>query len=354
MSRPLRQHLQRGPGRRGVEQARPAPQHRREDHPARPPERPGGPAAGPPPPATPPAGHRRRHLHRPDPQPGPRGHRRVPAPRHGHAAAAEVAPDNQSAVYGVTVHSDNNADRFLDLVLLDVTGQTVMIAADIGFTNYFIDEPGVTAGPRRNPRVGLRPDPGAVGHRIAGRLSGGPFILEPGPGNLLLAYSINGSPSLGLDYYPRWWFDRADDLAASGVGGAPNPRRAWLNGQPPPGPPPPAPSSQPRAGHDLATAHAGPGRGLAGHPRDRLARVDRAGDGEAALGVVAMVAGARADTAKAYSTEKRVNELARRHSTHVQFSTPLGSTTPPPGRYRALTPSPTASPSGRIRVLRRG
>ena len=153
----------------------------------------------------------------------------------------QLPADNQSAVFGVTVRSTQTGDRFLDLALLDVTGQTVIIADDGGgFTNYFIDEPDASAG------LGniLGSDYGRTQARsvteLLGPVSGGPFILEPGQGNLLLAYSKGGSPSLGLDYYSRWWFDRADDLAASGVGGAPPNPRAWLNGQPVPGPPPPA------------------------------------------------------------------------------------------------------------------
>ena len=150
--------------------------------------------------------------------------------------------DNQSAYYTVSVDSTIRADRFMDLLLLDSTGTTVLISHDHdGFTNYFIDEPSTTQG--------LGGILGSNGGRTQARsvtdslirLSGGPFVLEPGQGNLLFTYSSDsaGTPSLGLDYWPRWWFDRADDLTASGVAGAPPPR-AWLNGRPLPGPPPPA------------------------------------------------------------------------------------------------------------------
>ena len=58
-----------------------------------------------------------------------------------------LPPDNQSAYYTVSVDSDNRSDRFMDLLLLDQTGQTVLIVHDHdGFTNYFIDEPAATQG----------------------------------------------------------------------------------------------------------------------------------------------------------------------------------------------------------------
>ena len=41
----------------------------------------------------------------------------------------------------------------------------------------------------------------------------------------------------------------------------------------------------------------------------------------AALGVIAVIAGALSDTAKAYDTEKRVNAITGRHSSHVQVGT---------------------------------
>ena len=163
-----------------------------------------------------------------------------------------LPPDNQTAYYAVTVESRWSAgqpsagqvtgDRFMDLLLLDVTGQTVLLSHHGGgFTNYFLDEPDTTQGLGGILGSNLdRTQARSVTDALV-RLSGGPFVLEPGQGNLLLAYSADsaGSPSLGLDYYPRWWFDRADDLGASGPAGGGSPRASWLNGQPLPGPPPP-------------------------------------------------------------------------------------------------------------------
>ena len=58
-----------------------------------------------------------------------------------------LPPDNQSADYTVSVDSPERPDRFIDLLLLDQTGQTVLIVHDHdGFTNYFIDEPTATQG----------------------------------------------------------------------------------------------------------------------------------------------------------------------------------------------------------------
>ena len=71
----------------------------------------------------------------------------------------------------------------------------------------------------------------------------------------------------------------------------------------------------------------------------------------AALGVLAVVAGALSDTAKAYSTEKRVNELARRHSSQVHVSATGWSVSDNAGSGAisgdATRSRPSASPSGR-------
>jgi hypothetical protein len=136
----------------------------------------------------------------------------------------QLPDDNQDATYSVRIHSNLTAggitaDRFMDLLLLDVTGQTVVIddtrpgAGVGGFADYFLDEPDTTTS--------YGAILGSNGGRTSARsvteylvfASGGPFILEAGQ-NLMLAYSRDGAPSLGLEYNARWWFDRADDLAA--------------------------------------------------------------------------------------------------------------------------------------------
>ena len=107
----------------------------------------------------------------------------------------------------------------MDLLLLDQTGQTALIVRRPRRVHQLFHR-------RAGRHAGLggilgsnagRTQARSVTEALA-RLSGGPFVLEPGQGNLLFTYCADaaGSPSLGLDYWPRWWFDRADDLTASG------------------------------------------------------------------------------------------------------------------------------------------
>ena len=130
----------------------------------------------------------------------------------------DVPEDNRDATYVVTVHSSDTADRFLDLLLLDVTGQTIAITCPAtpsppGFTDFFFDEPSTTAlvGPILGGNGGRTEARSVTNYLTA--CSGVPFMLEPGP-NLIMAYSLSGGPSLGMEYWPRWWFDRADDLVS--------------------------------------------------------------------------------------------------------------------------------------------
>jgi hypothetical protein len=142
-----------------------------------------------------------------------------------------MPPDNQTMSYDVLMYSTNTADRYLDLILLDVTGSTVCCLApgnyqSAGYSNWFIDEPesGQSMGALLGSDFGRTAAVSATDAILPhGFISGGPFMLEPGTENLFLAYSFDrrdrnnpsqgytGSPSLAADYYPRWWFDRADD-----------------------------------------------------------------------------------------------------------------------------------------------
>jgi hypothetical protein len=155
-----------------------------------------------------------------------------------------LPPDNQDNYYAFSVDSTNRADRFMDILLLDVTGTTVglidshwesdgsTIAFRPGYTTWYIDEPesGQSFGGILGSNYGRT---SAVSSTDAiSSVSGGPFMLEPGKENLLLAYSPQGdgvydptrppdpgsnplgflgAPALAGDYYPRWWFDRSDD-----------------------------------------------------------------------------------------------------------------------------------------------
>jgi hypothetical protein len=148
-----------------------------------------------------------------------------------------MPPDNQLVSYDVIVRAgspgqnDGQNDRFLDMILLDVTGSTVacVVAGANGFANWFVDEPesGQSMGAILGSNFGRTGAVSATDTIILA--SGGPFVLEPGAENLFLAYCPDqvdrstgpdnpgtylGSPALAADYYARWWFDRADDLYA--------------------------------------------------------------------------------------------------------------------------------------------
>lgn len=124
----------------------------------------------------------------------------------------DYARHNDQSYFTVSIMDSDQGDSFQDLLFLDTTGQTAIINIAPGtpgygtYVNYFIDEPSADR------------DLGFVGATTDGRqhsvsvfeyamLAGGPFFLDPGD-NLLLAYSPNGAPNIGLTYAPRWYLDR--------------------------------------------------------------------------------------------------------------------------------------------------
>jgi hypothetical protein len=113
-----------------------------------------------------------------------------------------LPPDNQDTVYVVRVSSKfaggPNAgavtgDRFLDLLLLDVTGTTVGLidpgGVGAGYTTWFVDEPesGQSFGGILGSNYGRTGAVSATNSIVS--VSGGPFMIEPGRENLLLAYT---------------------------------------------------------------------------------------------------------------------------------------------------------------------
>lgn len=110
-----------------------------------------------------------------------------------------LPPDNQDTYYvftvGSTVHIAGNdvitEDHFLDILLLDVTGQTIGLfdTEGGGFTTWFIDEPesGQSFGGILGSNYGRTSAQSAT--RAIVSVSGGPFMLEPGTENMLLAYT---------------------------------------------------------------------------------------------------------------------------------------------------------------------
>jgi hypothetical protein len=120
----------------------------------------------------------------------------------------DIAPDNQGGYFTVTVTDTNTSDRFLDILFIDVTGQTVVISEPTtGYVNYYIDEPDSDRDLGRvlGSQYG-RPDAISVTDAVIA-WSGGPITVEPG-NNLLLVYCLEGAPSLSVSYFPRWFLDR--------------------------------------------------------------------------------------------------------------------------------------------------
>lgn len=124
----------------------------------------------------------------------------------------DYAKFNDQSYFTVSINDTDSNDRFMDVLFLDTTGQTVMINIDPSqpgyntYVNYYIDEP----TPDR--------DLGFIGGTCQDRQhnvslmeyafnSGGPLYIGAGD-NLLLTYSPSGAPNLGLTYAPRWYLDR--------------------------------------------------------------------------------------------------------------------------------------------------
>jgi hypothetical protein len=122
-----------------------------------------------------------------------------------------VAPDNVGGFYTVSVTDSNTSDRFYDCIFLDSQGQTVIINEPAaGFSTYWIDEPTtlVDLGLHLGSNSGR---PNAISVMGECPVISGVLSLEPADGdNQLFAYCVDGAgaPSIGLAYYPRWYFDR--------------------------------------------------------------------------------------------------------------------------------------------------
>jgi hypothetical protein len=120
---------------------------------------------------------------------------------------------NDQSYFTISINDTDQSDRFMDVLFLDTTGQTVLINIDPGqqgygqYVNYFIDEATTDR------------DLGFVGasfqdrqHQVSvldyAQINGGPLYIAPGD-NLFMVWSPSGSPSLGVQYAPRWYLDRS-------------------------------------------------------------------------------------------------------------------------------------------------
>lgn len=123
----------------------------------------------------------------------------------------DYAKFNDQAYFTVAINDTDLSDRFMDVLFLDTTGQTVILNIDPSqpgynsYVNFYIDEP----TPDR--------DLGFVGGTSQDRqhsvslmeyaMITGPLYIGAGD-NLLLAYCPQGAPNIGLSWAPRWFLDR--------------------------------------------------------------------------------------------------------------------------------------------------
>ncbi len=115
--------------------------------------------------------------------------------------------DNTSAYFTITVTSSDTADRFMDVIFLDTEGQFVLVNLPSGgYTSFYVDPP---AKPPLGQITGTLYDrPQAASVLGANSLvSGEPLLVYPGD-QWLLAYAVEGQPSLQVTYQPRFWEDQ--------------------------------------------------------------------------------------------------------------------------------------------------
>jgi hypothetical protein len=119
----------------------------------------------------------------------------------------DMAPDNNDSYYTVSLLSGNTSDRFLDLLLVDSSGQTLLVnIPGGGYTDYWFDAPGL--GVDLGRVLGSFNDRGqAVSCMTNTDSTGGPLILNPGI-NQVTVYSPQGQPGLEGQYVAHWWLER--------------------------------------------------------------------------------------------------------------------------------------------------
>jgi hypothetical protein len=118
----------------------------------------------------------------------------------------DIPPENNNAVYFVSVNSSNTSDTIQDVMMMDTMGQTVWVNEATAYSQFFLDEP----PPDRDIGRVLASQfdrPYAISCLDEAFPTGGPLTLEPGD-NLLFAYCYEGAPALSASYFPRYYIDR--------------------------------------------------------------------------------------------------------------------------------------------------
>ena len=118
----------------------------------------------------------------------------------------DIAPDNTASYFTVTVTDTDTSDRFLDVLFIDTSGQLVLVNLSSGYVNYFVDVPDQTSDLGRI--LGSQGDRNQAASVLANAIvSGGPLLVNPG-NNTLLAYAVEGAPSIVATYRPAYRIDR--------------------------------------------------------------------------------------------------------------------------------------------------
>jgi hypothetical protein len=120
----------------------------------------------------------------------------------------DVPSDNSTALFTITVNDSITTTRYYDCLLLDTSGQTLIInEPTTGYVTYFVDEP--------DPHTMLGRHLGSNSGRGSAvsvldacqAISGGALTVEPGD-STLLTYSVEGAPTVGITYFPHFFIDR--------------------------------------------------------------------------------------------------------------------------------------------------
>lgn len=118
----------------------------------------------------------------------------------------DIAPDNTSAYFDITVTSGQTGDRYLDVLFLDTLGQTCWVNTTSTYVQFWIDQPDSDRDLGRvlGSAFGRAEAISVLGQSI---VSGGPLTVDPGD-NTLLCYCKEGAPSLVAFYFPHWFLER--------------------------------------------------------------------------------------------------------------------------------------------------
>ncbi|MDQ2876137.1 MAG: hypothetical protein M3Y33_15635, partial [Actinomycetota bacterium] len=119
----------------------------------------------------------------------------------------DMAPDNTTAYFTVGINSTDSSDRFLDVLMLDTQGQTLILATPSTYVNFYVDAPASDVDIGRVLGSAFDRNEALSVMDAVLAASGGPMTIDPGD-NLLLGYCVEGSPALAITYYPNFFLDR--------------------------------------------------------------------------------------------------------------------------------------------------